>query len=237
MFTIAAALFCFSNVHSVDQMQDIYQHASQLINEEASEETHQRLFEFYSREIEKIDFETLKKNPELIFRRGLAWFEVMDAEESIQKINEGLVLLQNDFQFVMNYSSPTSRLFLAAQEKNNYINHFLQASVQSVEGLIRVNEAFKEEILRQWATNPLATGKELRENVFLHLKRSPDASAAFFDFMLLFEGDPDLALGYIKPYDMEVLGIVPQEDGGATLLYVIMYDSARNVTFASQTEL
>lgn len=230
MLRILLVLTCCA--YANDPVENIYQRASELVANDVSEkEDEELLFEFYSEEIAKIDEDTLQKNPELLFRRGVAWLLSLG---SLEEIISQLPKVREDFQFVLDHAEKESRLFAAAQLKNERIDAILEASPESLEEFGEAWESFNEKKLRQWAINPLASGKELREDVYLNVRRDPKIAASFYEYALLSEDEPEVALGYIEP-KVEMIGILPDEEGGAALAYKIEYHTRNGGVFRSVT--
>ncbi len=214
--------------YSNEAIDKIYQQASQIVkNNNSDKEDEELLFEFYFNEIAKLDFETLEKNPELVFRKDLAWFEVIGSLESVSKIKNQLDLLKNDLQFVIDHSDQRSRLFKAAQLKSDLVNSFLKTSLTKEEDLLGAFVLFNESFLRKWGTKgSTATGKNLREEVFSNVQNFPDIAALFFDYLILAEDDPDLVLGYIKPDLVKAVKVDVDEDGEVVLVCEIEYSTS-----------
>jgi hypothetical protein len=110
IITFSLVLAWCLNVYSSDLVERIYEQASEIVrnNDDSDTMDEELLFHFYSNEIAKMDLEILKKNPELLFRRGVAGLE--SPGPSISEIIDRLSDLQQDFQFVVDYSEKGSRL-------------------------------------------------------------------------------------------------------------------------------
>lgn len=242
MLKIFLMLACCTCVFSLDDIQKIYQKAAELIESNHSEkEEEEILFEFYSQEIAKLDLETLKKNPELILRKAFAWEEMMGSLESVQEILNQMALLQNDYKFIMEHSEERSKLFASAQFRYALDDYILKKSPKSIEELMDSFQLFIETFTQQWAannwgTNPLSTGKTLREEIISNVERFPDIAASFWDFVFHLTGDPDLALGYIQPDEVRIKGIVFDDKGRAKLLCIIKYQ-IQNTKYSFKTSL
>ncbi|KPK32824.1 MAG: hypothetical protein AMS24_03055 [Chlamydiae bacterium SM23_39] len=220
-------LICFIFAYSDDTMQKIYQEASEIVDEDFERDEDEILVEFYSEKIEEMDLEVLKKNPELIFRRACAWFKILDPVEYMEDFFSQLKQLKQDFKFVMDNSEEKSQIFLAADSNYQFIDLILKSCPKSEEDFFDRYLEFSDNILRRWATDPSASGKKLREDVFLNVERDPTIAQSFYDFVLRNEKDPDIALGYIKPDRIRISCIIPYENEKFTLLYRIEFSEPK----------
>lgn len=181
------------------------------------------LFDFYSDKIASLDVKTLQENPELIFRKGLASLDrpISDDEEApFSELVYRYVELEKDLQFVLDYAHKDSRLFQSARLIREMILPFLEAPSRDPNTWETVSLVQYERILQKWAINPSLTGRELRQDVYQNICTNESIRNAFCLFVILTNEDPDIALGYIEPDSVEVLGI-DEEDGA--LLYQIDY--------------
>ncbi|HEY5260324.1 MAG TPA: hypothetical protein VIJ46_06715, partial [Rhabdochlamydiaceae bacterium] len=185
------------------------------------------LLEFYSAQVAKLDAETLEQNPELLYRKALASYELLGYMESFPDVIAKLPEIKDELQFVLEHADKSSRLFAAAHLKHHFIDTVLKASIKDPQELAPVCLAFADGYLKQWATHAALTGKALRKEVASNVKRDPAIAASFYDFLLLFQDSPDLVLGYIKPGKIEVLGVSTNEDGWDVLSYKIKYSVDR----------
>ena len=225
LFSLFLVFIYFTTAYSSDAMQNIYKQASELVrNDSFGKEEEEILFEFYSKKINELDLEVLKKNPELIFRRALAWFEVLNFVESLKEFKNQLMQLQRDFKFVVDHTiDKSSKLFKAADLRNELIDFVLKESPKSFEKVFEICMEFHEKNLKKWAEDPLATGQELREKVFLNVQKDLSIANSFFDYVLFFQDDPDLVLGNIQPGEIKIVEIIPYGNGKATLLCRIKF--------------
>jgi hypothetical protein len=204
--------------YSIDPIQKIYQEAFDLQENNRSEKDDEELlYEFYSGKIETLDLEVLKDNPELVFRRSLAHYEMTTYFKSIPETLLHFVEIQRDVHFVMKHAGNPSKLFAAAQLKSNFLEQMLEAAPQNEDEFTAIYDEINDAILSQWASNPLASGKELRDDVFANLCANSQMRDSFFNFVLLSEEDPDVALGYITPNQMELIEVEEGEDGAYLL--------------------
>jgi hypothetical protein len=181
------------------------------------------LLEYYSEGIAEADPEWLKEDPELFFRRGCAWLAVIGLLDDFQERMSQLPNVQNDFQFVMDHSAKTSRIYVAARVKMDLIDAIIEAAPQTEEEAIEVILLHNERYLRQLVKDPLVSSDELVQEAFLNIQDGGIAAGLFHHYALLLNDEPDLALGYVDPDEVEVLGIVPHRDHRPTLLYQIEY--------------
>ncbi|MDP1609114.1 MAG: hypothetical protein Q8L98_07365 [Chlamydiales bacterium] len=196
--------------------------AHELEYEKDSEEL---LFDFYSEKIASLDVKTLQENPELVFRKGLAFFErpMMsdeDAPSFFSELVRRYVELEKDLQFVLDYARKDSRLFQSAKLIREIVLALLRAPSCDPDTWEKTMFAYFETVLQEWATNSSLTGRALRENVYQNICANDSVRNAFCQFVLLTNEDPDLALGYIEPDRIEVLGLA-EENG--SLVYQIDY--------------
>lgn len=218
--------FYFTVAYSNDIIQNLRQEGYRLVRNKSYEEDENIiLYNFYSEKIERMDLETLKKNPEIIFRRGCAWFEFLFDIKSFKKFINQLDEVKKDFKFVLDNADKESRVFLAADLKYKLIDYILKSSPKNDEEFIDSVFKFNENLLKKWAKDITLTGKALREDVFLNLEENVEKKMSFHDFISLYERDPDVSLKYIQPYDIDidVCGIVPYGKNKGALLYRIEF--------------
>jgi hypothetical protein len=220
LFSLFFVFIYFAAAYASDDMQNIYERASELVkNDFSGREEEEILFEFYSKKIDELDLEVLKKNPELVFRRALAWFEVLGNVESLKEFKNQLLKLQEDFKFVIdNTAEKNSKLFEAASLRYEFIDFVLKKSFKSFEEIYDICVKFHEKNLKKWGGDPSITGLELREKVFLNVQKDSKIANAFFNYLILFQDDPDLVLGNIKPSEIKIIEVVPDENGDGALL-------------------
>ncbi len=234
MLRVLAVLALCTQLHAVD-IQGIYEQAAQIVqNNNTDDDDEKLLFDFYTQEIEKLDQDVLMQNPELIFRRALAWLDVLTSD--VSEVKAKLPLVQRDFQFVLDNADPQSRLSAAAQIKMDFLSYVTGQAASDLDELRASCLAYFDGILSQWATDPTATGTQLREDLVLNFKLYPDREQSFFDYILLSSEDPDLALGVVQPDKIEILGLVPLDESISLLHYRIRYHNG-NSTITYETAM
>jgi hypothetical protein len=169
------------------------------------------LFDFYEREVGALDVETLQKNPELVFRRGLTRLAVFFDLLSIDQARNFLEDIHRDFSFVLSYAPKESRYYRAAAFQVQVSRFLLDSEFQSWEEFGGALEVFFEQVLRKWAKNPVNTGRALREDVYENLLSSKEAFDSFAEFVMIVNDDPEFLLSDIEPDVVEILGV--SEDG------------------------
>lgn len=186
------------------------------------------LFEFFSKEIAKMDVETIQRHPEIVFRKSLIGFHLLADEESPQRIHYQLSSLKRDLEFVMYYVKPSSPIFKAAKLQIEHIDFLLSGYPRNAEDLIILQHQFFETWLKEWATDKTLTGKDLRENVFLNLQGSPRLAHSFFEFATVFTFEAEPILGAVGPIEAHLVGLVPQGKDKALLVCEFTYQSVHN---------
>lgn len=166
-------MLCCSAYSAID-VQSIAKRASQVAIENGyDEEDDLFLVEFYTDEINNYDPQELMQNPELVFRRGVAWFETANYAESAREYKVELKSVREDFDFVKTYSDPDSRMAKAAQVRMDFIDYVLAAPSRSLDDLIDACVSYQEVILRRWATNPKASGSNYEQKYLQIFKIHP----------------------------------------------------------------
>lgn len=221
-------LMCSAGAYAGDLMQEVRKQAHEIqYNNTSDRDEEELLLEFYSAQVAKLDAQTLEQNPELVYRKAIAQYDVLGYMESFPEVLAQLPEIRNQLQFVTEHAEKSSRLYAAAQFKQHFIDTVLKASTKDQQQLARVCLAFSDGYLKQWATHPALTGKALRDEVASNVKRDPAIAGSFYDFLLLAQDSPDLVLGYIKPKKIEVLGVSTIGDGFDVLTYLIKYSVDR----------
>lgn len=234
MLRILGVLALSLQLHASD-IQGIYDRAAEMVqNHHSGEDEEKLLFNFYTQEIEKLDLDVLKQNPELIFRRAMAWLDVLTSD--VFEVKDKLPLVLKDFEFVLDNAFPESRLYAAAKSKKDFIDYVMGATATDLDGLRASCLAYFDQILSQWATDPTATGTRLREDLILNFKNSPEREQSFFDYLLLSSEDPELALGRVVPEKIEILGLVPLDETISLIHYRIRYQTG-NTTITYETAM
>lgn len=224
----AFCTFLFSTIcllgYSSSLVQEINQRALELIENNQSEaEDEELLFEFYTNEIAALDPSVVIENPELVYRKAMAWLEVLDYSPSLEILIDGFRNVKKEFEFVLEHEASDTRLFKAASTHLDFLNEVLQASPKEEEAFFSTYFGYNNRVLRQWAINPSLEGKDLREDVLLNIERDTQVKDAFYQWVMLGE-EPDIALGYINPSEFEVMGVFDLENGQSILLYQTTYD-------------
>ncbi len=221
-------LMCSAGAYAGDLMQEVRKQAHEIqYNNTSDRDEEELLFEFYSAQVAKLDASTLEQNPELVYRKALALYDVLGYMESFPDVIAKLPEIKSELQFVLDHAEKSSRLFAAAELKHRFIDTVLKASIKDPQELGPICLAFSDGYLKQWATHASLTGTALRKEVASNVKRDPAVAASFYDFLLLFQDSPDLVLGYIKPGKIEVLGVSTNDDGRDVLSYMIKYSVDR----------
>ncbi len=184
-----------------------------------------QLFEFYSKEIAKMDIETIQKHPEIVFRKSLIAFHLLRDETTPQGIHYQLSSLKRDLEFVMYYVESSSRLFKAAKLQMEHIDFLLSGYPRNSEELLMLQHRFFEGRLKEWATNKSLVGRELRENVFLNVQTSEKVARSFFDFAAVFTFEAEPILGTTQPIEAHLVGLVPQGGGKSLLVCQLRYQT------------
>jgi hypothetical protein len=219
IMTLFLLLVSFVQGYSSELMERICSQAAQIVVQNTSDkEDAELLFKFYSEQIQMLDHETLKQNPELVFRKARASLDM--EESSVGDLENAALTLQSDLEFVLQHTKKGSRLFNAANIYAELLNYILLApDKESIEKAVIV---FADDVLRQWAKGSQATGKELRMEVLKNLHQSKALHSSFVDFVITI-ADPDLALGYITPDEVQVTGVLTDVDGESSLICKIKY--------------
>lgn len=216
-----------------DSFEGIYEKAKEIVieNDGSQLSDEKLLYEFYSKEIKQFDLATLQQNPEFVFRKSLAWFEMLQGEDNINKVKTDLHFLEDDFAFVMQYAEPGSLLFSAAKLRKDFIHYVLNANPKHIWDFPSVVYSYFDFLLQPWATNPHAKGKKLRKEVISNIGKSQKMRQSFEQFLILFQDEPEIVLGKIPVESVEILGI---EDD--LISYRIIYSLSEecNVTLESQ---
>ncbi len=212
-------LFISLSAFSNERVQEIYAQAAQLLEESSYKDNEEELlYQLYCEKIAQLDNETIQKYPELIFRKAVAGQDVVSPEN--------LSTILKDFQFVMSHSEEGSRLFKAAQAKSQVAEFLMKAAFLTEEEAIQNYLLLVDPILSQWATNPLATGTELRQEVFSNIQQNPDVAASFYDYLLFLSDSADVALKKIPPDEIAALGVFPEDDGAVSLVCKMKYHTS-----------
>lgn len=193
------------------------------------------LFEFYSKEIAKMDVETIQKHPEIVFRKSLVAYHLLGGEDSPQRIHYQLTSLRRDLEFVMYYVESSSKLFKAAKLQIEHIDYLLSHYPRNTEELLASRRQFFEERLKEWSTDRSLSGRDLRENVFLNIQNSPEVARSFFDFATIFTFEAEPILGDIQPMGAHLVGLVPQGNGQSVLTCELRYQVIRGGVIKKST--
>lgn len=229
---LMAACGIYSCANAGQQMHQL----PQEILDQSDRDEEELLFEFYTKEIEGLEEQDLKRNPEPLLRRAIVWFEMIGSLESLEELQQQLILLKEDLQFVLKYASSQSRHFAAAKAGEALITSILNASPQSLEDIYAAFASIQEDILRQWAVDPSAKGNELRRQVFTQVNRCEAAAKSFYDYCILMQNDPDVVLGCI-PVEVKVVGLVPDDEDNWALLYKLEYQKPGGKYVTIETEI
>ena len=199
------------------------------------------LFTTYSETIEALDEETLKENPELVFRReqlrnlSLIYFDTIP-DNRFSEYPEA----HKDLQFVMEHAQKDSRLFKAAKEHDEILMLIMEGPNETDEKIMQIIHQINEtKHLKPWATEPSLSGPALRENVFKNLQSSPESMISFMDYVFLLSSDSDVSLGYIHPklIGLEVVYKDADEDDDAQcyLMCTFRYSPIENEQWHTST--
>lgn len=217
-------------------IREIYQKAQEIDCSRNSED--ELLFNLYSQEITKLDPETLEANPELVFRKAVAWWEIIGSEATgIEEAKHQLALLRNDLEFVTRLTPADSRIFKAAKLRKDIIDNLLTADPQTEEALVELAQVHLDCFLKQWAPQSSASGIELRKDVYANLIQSKELLNSFFDFILLLEDNPDIILGRIPLDDIQLIKNPSQNNENEGLSYMIKYTAPNGYIITKETEV
>ena len=236
---LAACAFVVTG-YAKDPIQDIYKKARTIFCENDFGDDQKLLFAYYSKAIKKFDEKTLMQNPELVFRKALAWFSFLDAEEeSFDHFKMQMAAIREDFAFVTKYAEKESPLFKAASLRKDFIDFVLGVDPVDPEDLIQLEKVFCETIVKLWVPCTSSLGKQLREELFENLQQSPDLLESFNQFVVLLEEDAELVLGHVKPDEIQILGVTTSEedDQESKLSYVIKYSYPNGYEMTIETQL
>ncbi len=217
---------------SADRIQDIYQRAQEIVSDPSSGDD--ALYDFYVEATSDLDSITLMQNPELVFRRALAWLDAME-HTTMREVKSDFASLALDFKLVMNNTEPGSALFAASKLRKDFIDHILAANPQRLEDYPAITQAYWNRFLRHWSPGSHSNDKQLREEVLNNLKNSPELLDSFLRFAVLFADDPDIVLGYIQPDEIKIIGVVLDFDDDACVLkYRIEYSRPNGRTTSAE---
>lgn len=200
-------LLCVGFGFASDQFGKIYEEARALKEEHRfDDDLDKLLFDFYKRKVGAIDVDILKLHSELVFRKVLAQSEIilgLSFDEQLASFAE----MQKDLQLILNYAQKETMLHRAARFRADIVHAVLQNKPQTEEDIFIALQAFTEEILKKWATNPNLTKRALRQNVVQNIWANPELKDSFFQFVCLGSTEIEIALGTSKPHYFEIMGV------------------------------
>lgn len=238
-FILVLAVCAFAVTgYTRDSIQSIYKKARVIFCENDYGDDQRLLFAHYSKAIKRLDEKTLMQNPELVFRKALACFAMLDPDELVfEDFKIHLTDVRNDFEFVTMYATSGSTLYSAADLRKQFIDFVLSADPQSMDDLIRMERIFWEAMIKVWVPGSSGSRKELREQLFENLQQSSELLELFSQFIVLLEDDAELVLGYVKPDEIQILGVtISDEDQEPRLSYVIKYSYPNGYEMTIETD-
>lgn len=238
LFSLVFALALMISGHARESLEDVYKKAQDIVCEADADEENQLLFALYSNAIKEYSLEELGQNPELVFRKALAWFDLISEADSIEEMKMQLKTLRDDFTFVVTHAGE-SAMASASTIRIEMIDFVLDAAPQKIEDLSKVVNAYWDFFFRKWTDHSTSSGKALREEVMANLEKSPSLFESFKSYIVLSQSDPEVALGYLRPSEIKILGVVDHEDEEkkAGLSFMIRYFYFPNYELIIESEI
>lgn len=220
-------------------IQEIIARADKLV-ESSDKKAAKVLYDFYSKEINQLDSEFLKKNPELIFRRVLAGMQRETGKKNaIKKYLELCSEARDDFKFVAEHAEKGSRLSEVATKRLGLIEEMLRCQSLGKKDFFKKLQKLTDDCLRSWLANHESVNSEmkggkLREKVFYALLPSAELKLSFIDEITkIFESEPEVVLGKAESSEVKILLNYGRKDK-LTLIVQAKFNWAHNSLFVSR---
>ena len=232
-------IFAFTLGFANSSVQDIYDIAKQIEVDQTIGDKEQPLIKHYSESIAALDSSTLEQNPELVFRKALLEFDLLQKSRNIVTISKKLSSLEKDFYWIIQHTNDP-KLYDAAKDKEQYCNAMLRGGLKGFDDLITKTLSHAESILLRFASTPNLTGKALREDVLKNLKNCDKKLEEFKQATIFLTCDPELILGNTEIKTFEILEVRQEEEMWFLIYkmeYVYKVDDQNTHTITSITHL